>query len=79
MLDIGPIHVASGEFQIGLDRFSRVVWIPNDQAADNIHLILVDVVDRLDRGITLLPVFPLRVFRDRSQEGQVFIQDVFNS
>ena len=51
MLNVRPVHVAAREFEVGFDRLARVVGIADDQAADHVHLVAVQVVDSLQRGI----------------------------
>ena len=47
MLDIGPIYVAAGEFEIGLDGLASVAGTADDQTAHHVHLVAVEIVDGL--------------------------------
>ena len=59
VLDVGPIDVTAREFQIGLDRLTRVSGIADDEPADNIHFVPVEGVDGLDGGVAnLSALFP---------------------
>ena len=52
MLYVRPIDITLGEMQVGLDRFSRVRRIPDNQSANHIHLISMNVFDGFDRRVT---------------------------
>ena len=47
MLDVGPVDVTAGELEVGFDRFASVVGIADDQAADDVHAVAVQMIDRL--------------------------------
>ena len=69
MLDVGPIDVTPREFQIGLDRLTRVFRIADDEPADNIHFVPVDSLYGLDGGIAnVSSLFTPRVFGTGAQE-----------
>src|SRR5262245_10579056 len=48
MLDVGPIDVLSGELQVDLDRLPGVTGIPHNQAADDVHIVRVNMFYSLD-------------------------------
>ena len=62
MLNIRPVDVSLGKTQISLDRFAGVTRVPDNQTADDIHLIPVNIFDRLNRRIPCpAPVDPAGV------------------
>ena len=47
VLNVRPVDVPPGEREVGLDRFPRVIRIPDDQPADNIHPVSMQVLERI--------------------------------
>src|SRR5689334_7325400 len=47
VLDVRPVHVSSGEFQIGFDRLASVPGVADNEPADHDHLVPMQMVDRL--------------------------------
>jgi acyl-[acyl-carrier-protein]-phospholipid O-acyltransferase/long-chain-fatty-acid--[acyl-carrier-protein] ligase len=80
MLNIRPVDVTLGRTQISLDRFASVTGVPNNRTADDIHLIPVDIFDRLDCRIACCAsVSPAGILCFRAEEFQVSVHDVFNA
>ena len=52
MLNVRPVDIPPGEFEIRLDRFTRVVRIADDQAADDEQAVAMEVLDGLDGGVS---------------------------
>src|SRR5713101_5199368 len=51
VLDVGVVHPAAGEGEVGFDRLPGVVGIPHDEAAHHVHPVPVEVLDRRRRGV----------------------------
>src|SRR5437016_14589400 len=79
MLNVRPIDVAAREFKICFNGFSRIVWVADDQAADDIHFVFADVIDSLQgcvaNNTSLAALF---ILGSGAEEGQVRIEDVFD-
>src|SRR5262245_7542373 len=61
MLNVWPIDESPREFQIGLDGFLCVIRIPDNQAADHVHFVLMHVLNRFNRRIAELLTVHTRV------------------
>src|SRR4030095_12461506 len=57
MLNVGPVDVMPRKFEIGLDRFARVVRVADDETADDIHFIPVKGFDGFQGVIASLAAF----------------------
>ena len=81
MLDVGPVDVATGEFEIGLDRLARVVGVADDQAADHVHAVAVQVLDGRERRVAAAgrPARAACSWPRALQELQVVVQDVLDA
>src|SRR5690242_665311 len=80
MLNVWPVDIASRESQVRLDRFTRVARIADDESANYVHPVAMDVVDRLQRGVSdFLPVLAHDILRTGSQELQIVLKNVFDS
>src|SRR5690242_729651 len=80
MLDVWPIDIAAREAEISLDRLPGIVGIADDEASDNVHLVAMDVVDRLQRGIpNFLAAISQNILRVSAQELEIIFENVFNS
>src|SRR5215204_2377814 len=80
VLNVRPIDVALGEFEISLDRLTRVSGIADDEPADSIHFVLVQGLDSLDSGIAdVISLFTTRVFGSGPQEVEIIMQDVLDA
>src|ERR1700729_1153120 len=80
MLNVGPVDVAAGKFQVGFDRLACIAGIANDQSADDKHLVAVQVVDGFEGGVSgVLAVRTLRVLGGGPEEFKIALQDVFDA
>ncbi len=80
MLDVGPVHVLAGKFQVGLDGLARVVGIADDESADDIHFVLVQVVNRAQGGIAGLASSLAKFVLGRGlQELEIVFENVFDA
>jgi len=80
MLDVRPIHVAAGKREIRLDRLAGIVWIADDQSANDVEAVPVQMLDRFGRRMADdSPVVAARVLRGRPQERQVLVEDIFDA
>ena len=79
MLDVGPVDIAACEFEIGFDGFRSVAGISDNQSADDIHLVAVEVVHRLQRGIADdVSLLALLIFGSSAEERESVIENVFD-
>jgi hypothetical protein len=77
MLNIRPVDVPAGKLDIGLYRFLRVAGIPDDETPYHVHLIAVQNLDSLERGIPrFAALFTPQVFGAGTQEIQIGFENV---
>jgi len=80
MLNVGPVHVLTGEVEIGGNRIRRVIWIADDEAADDDHAVAVQDVNGVNRGVPRpAPALARPVLRVRVEKRQVVVQDILDA
>jgi hypothetical protein len=80
MLDVGPVDVPPGKFEIRLDRFARVVGIPDDQAADDEQPGTMQVCNRFYGGIPhTAAMISSSVLRAGLQEVEIVFENIFDT
>lgn len=50
MLNIRPVHITAGKFEIGFNRLARIARAADDQSAHHIHLVAMQSVVRSSRN-----------------------------
>ncbi len=45
MLNIRPVHITAGKFEIGFNRLARIARAADDQSAHHIHLVAMQIID----------------------------------
>ena len=79
VLDVGPIHIAAGECEVGLDGFRSVVRVADDQPSYYVHLVSMQVLDGPHGGIApVAAVFPCCILGRGTQELQISFQNVLD-
>jgi len=80
MLNVGPVHVPTGEGEIGGNRIRRVIWIADNEAADDDHAMAVQDVNGVNRGVPRpAPALARPVLRVRFEKRQVVVQDILDA
>src|ERR1017187_6104279 len=80
VLNVRPVHVTACKFEVGFDRLACVARTANDQPADHIHLVAVQVTNGFQSGISrVLAVRALRVLSGGAQKFQVAFQDILDA
>ena len=66
MLDVRPIYVSSCEFEIRLDRLPRVAWVPDNESSNDVHVMAMQIIDRLQGRVAgSLAVLAFLIFAQR--------------
>jgi hypothetical protein len=80
VLDVRPVHVLACEFEVGLDGLGGIARAADNESSDNQHVVLVEIFDGLEGGVTgLLAVRARGVFGRSLKEHEVALQDVFDA
>src|SRR5688572_20915591 len=80
MLDVWPIDISPRKFKIGFDRFRGVIRVADNQPTDDKHLVAVDILNRLQRGIPDdMAMVALFVFGARPEKAEVPVENILDA
>ena len=79
MLDIRPVDVAAGEFEIGLNGLASVLGVADDQPAYHQHPVAVQVLDCLKVALPALRPSSRAVFlAEARKKFEIAFENVFD-
>src|SRR6266567_4548359 len=79
MLDIGPVDIAAGEFEIGFDRLAGVAGISDNQSADYEHVVAMQIIDGLQCRIArFMAIASSRVLGRSVQKFEIAFENVLD-
>ena len=79
MLNIRPVHEASRECEVSLNRLSSVIRIANNETSHHVHAIAMQAVYGFQGGIPMIPITSFRVLGCCTQELQVAFQNILDA
>src|SRR5215211_5417928 len=72
VLDVRPVDILAREPQVRVDRRPGVVRVADDEATDDVHSVLVDEANGIERRVARAPAaLAFRVLASRAEKLQV--------